>query len=414
MLIDRIRVASGHGLAVAGLAMLMALLLAPGARADAAQVTVVSPGGAQQTLALAALAGGEDVVNGTYVLRGSGGETSQTVTGFSLAALIEAAGADPYSFSFLEVQRPSGGAVQLSRHQALEQGAFAEGPAVVYATPTGTGFLRPSSGGDDLNGDDSFEAPQGVTVVLRKGTPLQVKAEASTEKTKPGKKVKFSAVVEKSGAGEELTFSWSFGDGKSASGAKVTHSFAKPGRYDVVVGVTSPGNEAGSSAVVSIQVGEPITGGPNRKGGGRNETEDAPEQGAASGPSTSGSGSGSTGIPLPSPVPSAPVMPTAPEPIPVPPPETPAPVQEVAPEPAGEEVSGELLTTPSPAELEQPNEPPAEARRGQLDEDSGGGGGLPPAAWGGLATLGLLGLGGLLEARGAAGLLPGRGRGGLA
>ncbi len=401
----------GRGLAVAGLVLFAALLCATGARADAAQVTVVSPGGKQQTLALAALAGSEDVVNRTYVLRGSGGETSQTVTGFSLAALIDAAGADPYSFSFLEVQRPSGGAVQLSRHQALDKGAFAEGPPVVYPTATGTGFLRPSSGSSDLNGDDSFDAPQGVTVVLRKGTPLQVKAEASTVKTKPGKKVSFSAVVQRSGAGEELTFSWSFGDGKSASGAKVSHSFAKPGRYDVIVGVTSPGNDSGSSAVISIQVGEPIDGGPNRKGGGRNEAEDAPEQGAASGPSTAGGGS--AGVPLPTPVPSAPVTP-APEPSPVPTPETPAPVQEAAPEPAGEEVSGELLTVPDAAVLEQQQEPQAEARSGQLEDTSGGGGGLPPAAWGGLATLGLLGFGALLEARGLGGLLPGRGRGGIA
>lgn len=403
---DFIRVKVGHVFAAAALALLVVLLLAPGARADAAQVTVVSPGGKQQTLALAAMAGGEDVVNSTFVLRSGGGESSQTVTGFSLAALIDAAGADPYSFSFLEVQRPSGGAVQLSRHQALDKGAFAEGPPVVYPTATGTGFLRPSSSGGDLNGDDSFDAPQGITVVLRKGSPLRVKAEASTVKTKPGKKVSFSAVVQQSSAGEELTFSWSFGDGKSARGARATHSFAKPGRYDVVVGVTSPGNDAGSSAVVSIQVGKPIAGGPNRKGGGRSETEDAPDQGAAS-----GSGGGSAGIPVAPSIPSAPVTP-APEPSPAPTPETPAPVQEAAPEPAGEEISGELLTAPAAGEPEQ--RPQAEARRGQLDEGDGGGGGLPPAAWGGLATLGLLGFGALLEARGLGGLVPGRGRGSIA
>jgi hypothetical protein len=294
MLVDRIRTKTSRGFAAAGLALLLALLLSPAARADTAQVTVVSPGGAEQTLALEALAGSEDVVDRAYGLRGATGETTETVTGFSLAKLIDAAGADPFSFSYLEVQRPGGGTVQLSRHQALEPGAFAAGPPVVYAASAGTGFLRPSNGGDDLNADDSFVAPQGLRVVLNKGTPLVVKAEASTLTTKPGKPVRFSAVVEQAGAGEQLSFSWTFDDGKSGEGKEVTHEFAERGSYKVVLGVTSPGNEAGSAAVVTIQVGAPIAG-PDRKGGGRNETKDAPDHGAAAGPSSgTGSGGGST------------------------------------------------------------------------------------------------------------------------
>ena len=60
------------------------------------------------------------------------------------------------------MQRPAGGAVLLSRDQALDPGAFATGPPVVYATGTGTGFLRPSAGTGDLNAGDSFDAPQGI------------------------------------------------------------------------------------------------------------------------------------------------------------------------------------------------------------------------------------------------------------
>ena len=60
-------------------------------------MTVVSPGGAQQTLSLEALAGTEDVVERAYALRAGSGESSQTVTGFSLARILEAAGADPYA-----------------------------------------------------------------------------------------------------------------------------------------------------------------------------------------------------------------------------------------------------------------------------------------------------------------------------
>ena len=112
-------------------------LAAPGleaARADTAQATVVSPGGSQQTLSLDALAGSEDVVGRGYLLRSPNGESSQAVTGFSLAVLVEAAGADPFGFSYLEVLRPTGGAVLLSRDQALDPGAFPDGPPVYYAS----------------------------------------------------------------------------------------------------------------------------------------------------------------------------------------------------------------------------------------------------------------------------------------
>jgi PKD domain-containing protein len=368
------------------------------AAADAAQVTVVSPGGAQRALALEALAGSEDVVERGYALRSSGGEETRTVTGFSMAAVMEAAGADPFGFSYLEVQRPGGGSVQLSRHQALDPGAFPDGPPVVYATASGTGFLRPSSGPGDLNASDSFEAPQGLTIVLRKGSGLQVRAEASPRRTKPGKQVHFSAVVEGGGSGEELTYSWYFGDGESAEGPSPVHSFAKPGSYEVVVGVTTPGDEVGVSAVVRIQVGQPAGGGPDRQGGGTNKSENAPDQGVAEGPS--GAGSEAPGIPA---VPSSTDVPA--EPAPAAPPLSPEPQPEpaqTAPEPSGDLVSGLLIGNSSPAEPSpETEEQQAAARTGtpSADEAGGGGGGLPGAAVSLLITAGLLGAGALVEAR---------------
>ncbi|HYG96789.1 MAG TPA: PKD domain-containing protein [Solirubrobacterales bacterium] len=377
-LLNRLLIAATAAAAVA--------LAAPGvdaARADAAQVRVLSPGGAEQTLSLDVLAGGEDVREGSYVLRASSGESSQVVSGFSLAALLEAAGADPYSFSYLEVLRPAGGAVLLSRNQALGEGAFPDGPPVVYATSAGTGFLRPSSGPEDLNASDSFEAPQGVTIALRKGSPLEVRAEASTLRTRPGKPVEFTAAVDRAGAGEELTYSWYFDDGASASGPSATHSFARPGSYDVVVGVTTPGDDTGVSAVVTIQVGAPPEG-PDRKGGGTSRDAEAPDHGAAAGNPAGGS-------------PTAPVAPTSPAPSP--PEQEPQPRPEPKPRevPQGELVTGELLsaTTPTPPE---PKASPA-ARRGNLDGEESGGPGLPGAALGLLVTAGLLGAGALTEAR---------------
>jgi hypothetical protein len=362
------------------------------ARADAAQVTVITPAGAQQTLPLEALAGREDVRERTYALRGSTGETAQAVTGFSLAALLEAAGADPFGFSYLEVLRPTGGSVLLSSHQALDAGGFPDGPPVVYATATGTAFLRPSSGADDLNASDSFEAPQGVTISLRKGSPLRVEAEASTLQTRPGKPVEFTAEAEGAGAGETLTYSWYFDDGSSANGATAAHSFARRGSYDVLVGVTTPGDSTGASAVVTIQVGPPLEG-PDRKGGGTRSDPKAPDHGAATG--TAGAPSGPA--PARAPVTGAPSSP-APAPAPAPPTQPAKPAEDPEPAPAGEQISGRLLDTtvqPAPKPKPQPG-----ARTGKLDgEDGEGGLSLPGTALGLVITAGLLGAGALTEAR---------------
>ncbi len=372
------------------------------AGADAAQVTVVRPGGIQRPLSLDALAGSEDVRDRAYLVRSPTGEESRAVTGFSLAAVLDAAGADPFGFSYLEVQRPVGGSVLLSRHQALDPGAFPEGPPVVYATPGGTAFLRPAVDGEDANGGDCFEAPQGVTIVLRKGPPLQVRAQASTVHARPGQKIDFSASVERAGAGERLDYSWYFDDGNSASGPSASHNFAKRGSYDVVVGVTTPGDDAGASAVVTVQVGAPASGGPNRKGGGDNQAAGAPDSGAASGPSGPAGRPGNGGAPSASTVP-PPSSANAPAP-------TRKSRHKAAPSEDGEQVAGVLLTdsgephqpTPAAAGGEQ-----VAARTGTPQGD-GGGFGLPTAAWGLLASAGLLGAGALLEARGLAGLLPRR------
>lgn len=364
---------------------------ADAATADDAQVTVVTPGGEQQTLSLDALAGSEDVVENTYAIRAATGESAQIVTGFSLEAILNAVGADPFGFSYLEAQRPAGGSVLLSRHQALDPGAFPDGPPVVSATATGTGFLRPSSGPEDLNSTDLFEAPQGIALVLRKGSSLQVRAEASTVRTSPGKTVSFTAIVGRAGSGEQLSYSWYFDDGHSAAGANAGHSFAKPGSYDVVVGVTTQGDKAGASDVVTVQVGAPLAG-PDRKGGGRNPKANAPDHGAATGtsgpvPPATGGGSQPPAAPLPSN--HAKAADEGPE------------RSQQSPEAlSGRQVSGLLLSS---AEAPVPK-PQAAARSGELSGGNGDGG-LPDAAWGLLAMVGLLGAGALLEVRGLGSLI---------
>jgi PKD repeat protein len=419
--------------AVRRLAMLALLCLALGAGsatgpigtalADSPQVTIVTPGGAQHTLSLEALAGSEDIVGRTYVLRSPAGESSQEVTGFSIGALLDAAGVDPFAFSYLEIQRPGGGAVQLSSTQALGEPA-----PVVYSTGTGTGFLRPSAGAGDDNAADSFQSPAGLTIVMRKGASLRVRAEATPRKVEVGEKVSFRAVVERAGSGEALAYSWYFDDGNSGEGETATHSFAKPGSYSVVVGVTAAGEDTGTSAVVRVQVGEAPEGGPDRKGGGKNKAKNAPDHGAAEGPSgpasSGGAPSSGGGVPeaeapavVPTPVP----MPT-PEPAPSAAPSTkpkpekakpkaekkPRPKQKADPTPPGEVVTGELLAGDVEAQSTTTSPPRRQtaARTGTPRPAGGGSGGIPGAAWGLGAVVALLGLGALAEAGRFVDLIP--------
>jgi hypothetical protein len=118
---------------------------------------------------------------------------------------------------------------------------------------------------------------------VHEGKLLEVEIEASTRRADPGEPVTLQARLARVPAGEPLTFAWTFDDGEHGTGEAVTHRFARRGRYDVALGVTSPSDAVGASAVVTIQVGEPPRG-PDRKGGGTNEREDAPDSGAATPP----------------------------------------------------------------------------------------------------------------------------------
>jgi PKD repeat protein len=430
--------------------LIVGLLMVAGpvaaAQADAPQVTIVTPGGAQHTLSLEALAGSEDVIEKAYPLRAETGESSTTVTGFSIAALLGAAGVDPYGFSYLEVQRPGGGSVQLSSTQALSEPA-----PVVYSTGSGTGFIRPSAGTGDLNAADSFQSPAGLTIVMRKGASLQARVEATPRKVKVGEKVSFRAVVERAGSGEALTYSWYFDDGGSAAGESAIHAFAKPGSYSVVVGITAAGEDTGTSAVVRIQVGEAPGGGPDRKGGGTNKSKGAPDHGAAEGPPGPSSSSGSPpsasapGSEATVPAVPSPSLPTASPPATAEPSpkveqtrakrqaeakrerklkakreeglktehtNRPSPKAKRAsaskPKPSGDLVRGELLAG-SVEEVKPPAASPKQAtaaRTGTPRADDGGGGGVPDAAWGLGAVVALLGIGALAEAGKFVDLLP--------
>jgi hypothetical protein len=277
------------------LAFLATALAAPAASAQSAGVVAVTD--ADGVAHDVPLAGRDDVIARRYAVRDAdGGATDRVVTGVSLVRVLEDAGVDPVHVGYVEVTRPGGGALLLSRAQATDPAAFGDGPPVVYADAQGLHLLRPSTGDDDANAADEISAADGRIVLrVRSGRLLDVEIDASSNTVDPREPVTFTATVPRQAAGEPLVFSWWFDDGRSGRGRRVTHRFTRRGSYDVTVGVTSASDDVGASAVAAVQVGAPPDG-PDRKGGGTVDRDDAPDSGAADG---GGAGAGTEAAPTP-------------------------------------------------------------------------------------------------------------------
>lgn len=201
----------------------------------------------------------------------------------------------------------------------------------------------------------------------------------------------FDASVGRAGSGEQVELTWNLDDGTRATGEQVTHRYARPGRYDVVVSATTTGDEVGNSAVVSVQVGDPADG-PDRKGGGTNPDANAPDSGPGTG-SGSGPGSAGRGGSEDAAAGSAAEGDSSP-------PGSPGDRERRRDRRRGDGaalVEGTLLAdaeaSPSPAVASAARA----ARTGRPDADSAT---IPREAWGIAVTLALLAAGGLLELRG--------------
>jgi hypothetical protein len=72
-----------------------------------------------------------------------------------------------------------------------------------------------------------------------------------------GQPVTFSAQIDTSGvpSGTPVNIQWSFGDGATASGLTVTHTYSAPGTYAVTLTVSASGQQStvGTTAVISGQ-----------------------------------------------------------------------------------------------------------------------------------------------------------------
>lgn len=386
-------------LALASLLGVLACLAAPALAGAAPQVKVIDRHDNAFFFDLGEHAGNEDV-DARYTVRSSPSEaTAQKVVGFSLRkVLAEAAdergnGFDDTYYDHVKIQRPGAGSVGLSQAQVETSGAFPDGRPVVWAEQDGgIGFLRPSSGSHDANAGDVFVEPSGTLVVREgRGSLVRFTIEHAPRKPRPKQPVTFTVDLQSSGSGQSLSFRWAV-DGRTLTGAEITHAFRRPGCYLVGASALEHGDEVGSAAV-RVKVGSDCEGGPNRAGGGkdgkRNGASDgAHDAGANGSSSSSGGGGGSAQGPATAP---------AQDPGPGARPER----RRRAPASPGQRIEGELLDDVAgrPASAQDPQaepEPQARAvRSGSLGAE--GGAGLPGAALGILITGGLLGLGALRE-----------------
>jgi hypothetical protein len=383
------------------------------------------------------LAANVDVPPTTYTLRASPGKPGEQVTrsGTSIARVMQLASLTPDDVGFLAIPRPNGTISYLSRADIFEP-PFAEGPALVSVDSSSIRYFRPVRGPDDVNADDNIATPNGQSLDLsvHTGNLLKVRASASPRKVTAGKPVSFSASADGGLPGERISFAWQFGDGASADGKSVSHTFKREGTYLARADATGNEDSGGSSPELAITVGNPPhhggpgsgppTGGsgngPSGSGGGNSGGTGSPSNGGGTttaGPPGAGGTSGSFPSPqvpsttygggYPSTFPQTPSTPTTPSIPTTPQTTTPstgqAPPAEASPSPTAglTQVSGTLVASTGAA-------PPAGAEVGvgsgspsEPSATSDSGSGSAPLPWIAIAVAALLAAGAAIELRGA-------------
>ena len=276
-------------LPIVGLAALAVLAIAPAvAGAKDGQIEVVAPGNDPRkvTVSLAEL-GSPDINNRFYEL--TSGRVPIT-NGFSIGKVLEAAEAeaggwlDLDTLPSVEIGRPSGGVIELSRAEALDRDFFTDGPPVFYEDNGTTVFVMPGSPGRSY----TFRfAP--VDVKIGDGQTWAVSLAHSPNRPRKGQAVTITATVSGAPAGVRLSYSWSFSDGtrKTTSSPRVVHRFSGSGRR--TVSVTVSGGDGSGYGFRAIDVRPDDDGG----GGGGEPKEPEPDSGdQGAGGSGTGFGSG--------------------------------------------------------------------------------------------------------------------------
>ncbi len=110
---------------------------------------------------------------------------------------------------------------------------------------TGNGIISlmvtsPSSDGSFFSSKEGQNPPQ-LIVFVSSGTPLSASFTYSPQNPAPGTLVSFTASA--TGGTQPYGFGWNFGDGGSATGNPVSHSFSSSGSFSVVLTLTDSGGQ---------------------------------------------------------------------------------------------------------------------------------------------------------------------------
>lgn len=249
-------------------------------------VVVTLPGGSPTFVPADEIRAQADVPPTSYTLRAARDEPGRSVTrsGLSIRKLVTLAGGDPDTVAFVQIARPDGTALFLDGPDLADPPPFPEGPALVYVTGTTTQVFRPVRDDHDVNAPDRVTSRRGQPLALtgHTGKLLEVKASADRATAAPRTPVAFSARASAAQPGEKLTYVWRFGDGKRATGQRVSHAFAAIGAYDATVTVTGDRDSAGISAALPVRVGD-VAPGAGGLGGATGPTGPAGAGGTGSG-----------------------------------------------------------------------------------------------------------------------------------
>lgn len=330
---------------------------------------------------------------GSPVARGSNYGLSSSIEGYTIRQILKKAkeqGLDSTGVEGFEIARAklSKGSMSVN---STEANSDAGTPPFFYENEGSTHFVMKKKNSPGFFDDEfassipiiSFARDSGITVDLN-ADPLSVDV---------GDPVRFQATPGNLKAGETVTYSWDFRDGTMKNGSSsLPHTFKKKGTYYVLVTVTGSSGRR-DTASKKIQVGPA----PKPKNEDKNkEKEDPPADDGTGGydgysyPGGTGGYGGYPGGTGDSPGPASPTPP--------------APKPEKQYEPPVDdglvEVSGELVSSSSPAPTMSPGEAAAHPPPVAVTPASDGFK-ISSETWTVLGLLALLGLGLLAERRGS-------------
>ena len=299
-------------LAVLLLLSLCALPAQAQSGADVA-ITIVPPDGSEpRTLRVADL-GAPDRRNVRYPMPGG---ARATVTGWTLATVLEAAGFPAGSYDLVEVARPGGGVVEIGAGEVrrtelktvrseryddpkatlderwTQREVERATPVLLVVDASGARLLRPPTAATRAQALAAVDGALTLTLVS------DAKVLASPQAPRPGEQVTFTATPPRGVDRARVTYRWDFGDGRvETGGPQMTHTYAKARTYAVTVTFLLDGAALDEQAGTTVYVAEPLapgTAGDRRGDGGRRRGRRARGSGPGAGVG-GGGGSGAGG-----------------------------------------------------------------------------------------------------------------------